>query len=868
MVNLNKNSISRFFGGKTTIPMGMYVPLKHFISIFCVFLCFSLACGQSAYVKPKAAVPGYTMNVEITSPADLQFVASNLPSFAQVQRIRVAADIDIARVAAVLGKLDNLEEAVLQRYLGIISDDDLNQLEWLHSLVLYVPDGKEDALLMNKNWSLIPGVTLVFQTVPDDYSFFKEWKACKRISLIAPYNQKEANAALDAVVAYLPNTEELGISLDRLYHLPAAVKSLTKLHRLNVIDNSSWVMEKDVTVLGDMSIQVGYYEKSIVLTKRNGATEEQSRVHPILLHYMTADPNLLASEKKFIAEFFPVVAAAEEAEMVDPSEEKYNDFAFAIPLTPLQGKSQFPKPITEPLLRDFSEGWFEFSGDNSEDRLFAADQAVVVMVPKGGMATQDGKDWLGSYRLRIKVMNDVQRQMAYAPLLTLDSAGKKYTLSAPLVIDIEAFSGKQILKVKDGYFIEVRFVCAPDYNARFYAWDGVRHRWKNHYDYDYDFSDDNIAAIDFYQFYAGRKTATIQTSVNLAGLEERIGTQGYNYLINPEESKQALAKFSEFHVARVGDKAANENQLLLRRGRGVIGVRKHQGKEATEKGVFEMVLYDKTELLFPELKPLRDYPLAFRTNWDKKEVMDLFFRVHKFWDFSLYQSGNQVSILLRCAEGLYQIELLQPKNRWADNPKKASREQVKFEKIIRQVLALHLQKDHAFQVYQGQQFQKQYQQTAVLALETGALPKGVVRNSFKIRSLGRFAWASPTPADSVLSLNVVVADQGQATIDVSQFVVGYRKPDAVQVFDVPVWTTTSAANTREFSLQLDPARVAFFAAKDTEGRFYALSGDAFRKLEIKNNSWMYLPLQLAPEQLYTDESLRALLNLPKKKTSP
>jgi hypothetical protein len=31
---------------------------------------------------------------------------------------------------------------------------------------------------------------------------------------------------------------------------------------------------------------------------------------------------------------------------------------------------------------------------------------------------------------------------------------------------------------------------------------------------------------------------------------------------------------------------------------------------------------------------------------------------------------------------------------------------------------------------------------------------------------------------------------------------------------------------------------------------------------------MYLPLQLASEQLYNDESLRTLLNLPKKKTTP
>ena len=868
MVKLNNHTNPITHSIMNTTHFGRYFFLKALLLLFLGLTFVVVAEGQTSYVKPKAAVPGYTMYVEITTPADLQFLASNLPNFAQVQRIRVSADIDIARVAAVLGKLDNLEEVVLQRYQGILSDDDLNQLEWLHSLVLYVQDGKEDALLMNKNWSLIPGVTLVFQTVPDDYSFFKDWKACKRIGLIAPYNQKEAILAIEAVVGYLPNAEELGISLDRLYHLPVGVKSLTKLHRLNLIDNSSWVMEKDVTLLGDMSIQVGYYEKSIVMTKRNGATEEHSKVHPIALHYMTSDPTLLTAERQFIGDFFPVVAAAEESEITDPSIEKYNDFALSIPLTSLQGKSQFPKPITEPLLSDFSEGWFEFSGNNSEDRLFAADQAVVVMVPKGGMVTSDGKDWLGSYRLRIKVMNDVQRQMAYAPLLTLDSGGRKYTLASSLVLDIEAFSGKQVLKVKDGYFIEVRFVCAPDYNARFYAWDGSRNRWKNHYDYDYDFSDENIAAVDFYQFYAGRKTATVQTSVNMAGLEERIGTQGYNYLLNPDESKQALAKFSEFHVARVGEKAANENQTVLRRGRGVIGVRKFQGKEATEKGVFEMVLYDKTELLFPELKPLRDYPLVFRTNWEKKEVMDLFFRAHKFWDFSLYQSGNHVNVLLRSSEGLYQIELMQPKTRWANNPKKASREQVKFEKLIQQVLALHLQKDHAFQVYQAQQFQNQYQQTALLALEIGALPKGIVRNSFKIRSLGRFAWASPLSPDSGMTLNIVVADQGQAPIDVSQFVIGYKKPDAVQVFNVPTGSIAPAMQTREFSLQLDPARVAFFAAKDTEGKFYALSGDAFRKLEIKNNSLMYLPLQLASEQLYTDESLRALLNLPKKKTTP
>lgn len=829
----------------------------------------SLVQAQTAYVKPKAAIPGYSLNVEIGSPADLDYLSTHLSAFTQTLRIRVAAEVDVARVAQVLGKLDNLEEAILQRYQGILSDEDLSQLEWLHSLVLYVPDGKEDALLMNKNWSLIPGVTLVFQTVPDDYGFFKEWKTCKRIGLVAPFTQKEAAVAVDAVKLYLPNVEELSLSLDRLYHLPIAVKSLLKLKRLMLIDNASWMMEKDITLLGDMSIQVGFYENRRVMTKRNGATEEQSVIHPISLHYLSSDPHLLSAEQRFLSTYFPVVMAAEQSDAgLEAGEEKYNDFAVPIPLTALQGRSAFPKPITEPLLHDFTDGWYEFEGSNTEDRLYAADGSLVVMIPKGCMVNSEGLDWLGTYQLRIKVMNDAQRQLAYAPPLALDSAGKRYGLSAPLVLDIEAFSGREVLKVKDGYFIEVRFAGAPDYNARFYAWDAKEKKWRNFYDYDYNFPDENKAAIDFYQFYSGRKTATALTTVSKVGLSERINTQGYNYLLDPGESKQALAKFSEFYVARIGEKALNEQQFVLRRGRSIVGIRKFQGKEATEKGVFEMVLYDKTEMLFPELKPLRDYPLAFRTQWERKAVMDEFFRLHKFWDIDFYQSGNQVNVLLRSAEGLWQIELLQPKTRWASNPKKASREQVKFEKLIRQVIALKAQKNHAFDVFQGQQWQKEYQRTSAVALETAGLPKGMVRNDFKIRSLGRFAWASPQAPDSVLSINVVIADQGQAPIDVSQWVMGLKKPDCVQVFTVDQQQGLGSLQTREFSLLLDPARVAFFAAKDTEGRIYSLSGDAFRKLEIKTNSLMYLPLQLAPEQQYNDESLRALLNLPKKKVAP
>ena len=848
--------------------------------LFCLILSANTH-AQYQYVKPRFSVPGYSLNIEITSPAELEWIANKLDQFQQVQRIRVAAEVDIARVAHVLSRLDNVDEVVLQQYNGILSDEDLSQLEWLHSLVLYIPSGKEDALLMNKNWAFIPGITLVFDVVPDQYDFFKGWKACKRLNLVAPFNEKEAQVAIDAVALQFPSIQEFGISLDRIYHLPESLKRLGLLQRLNIIDNASWMAQRDITALGDVVMKVGFYKAVQNPTKGNGFTTGD--ISPLMLHYLSQDPNLLASEKQFLASYFSVVSPAEETGFTDPLAEKVNDFAIPQPILSLQTKAQFPVPITAPLIRDYSDGWYEFYATNKEDRLYVAEGKWAILVPKACMKYADGKDFLGSYRLRVKIMDNIQRQMAYSPPLNLDSNGHNYVLAASMVIDIEAFNGKQMLTLKDGYFIDIRFVGLPSSTSRFYAWkpnafvptsenkttlsrkysevsfQADNGKWVNQYNYDYDFSDDTIAAIDFSQFYSGRKTAITQTTINGIKLEERLHTQGFNYLLNPDESKQVIDKFSEFRVARAGEKAKGPEQFSLLRGKALIGVRRFQGKNASQKAVFEMILFDKTESLFPELKPLREYPLAFNTSWPSKEVMDNFFRMHKFWDIDFVQKGLRYFLLLRSSEGLWEIELLQPKTRYLSDVKIAKREQIRFEKLLRQVISIHNQKNHAFEVYQLSQTNKLLTETYSAVLETSFPPKGLVRNAFKIRSLGRFAWAKPMPSDSILSLNIVIADQGLAPIDIAQLLVGFRKPDAIQVLQ-PI---ASQQKNREFSVLLDPARVLFFAARHSDGTVYCLGGDAFRKMEIKNHTLFYLPLGAIEDQLFTDESIRKILGIPK-----
>ncbi|MFN5890208.1 MAG: hypothetical protein ACK448_07435, partial [Bacteroidota bacterium] len=47
------------------------------------------AYAQIQFSRPKNAVAGYTLSVEIRNQQDLDYLESNLPQFTQVQRVKV-----------------------------------------------------------------------------------------------------------------------------------------------------------------------------------------------------------------------------------------------------------------------------------------------------------------------------------------------------------------------------------------------------------------------------------------------------------------------------------------------------------------------------------------------------------------------------------------------------------------------------------------------------------------------------------------------------------------------------------------------------------------------------------------------------------
>ena len=802
--------------------------------------------AQIQFSRPKNAVAGYTLSVEIRNQQDLDYLETNLPQFTQVQRVKVNAPVDIAAVSHLISKMDNLEELLLQSYTGVLSDDDLTHLEWLNSLVLYIPEGTENNQLLNANWSLMQGVTLVFSSIPDDYSFLASWKQCKRLNLVGPFDINSCKPAIAACQQTMPQLVEFGISLDRVYHLSADVKLMPSLKRLNIIDNLSWATEKDLWNYGDVAMKLGFTDKI------NQGKITKNLFRSLDFHYLSVNPELIESEKQFLTKLFPDVAAPkEEASWMDVTEGKKFDFAERLTLEGISSRGAFPKPLTKPLFPQFQDGWYEFLGSTATDQLFSVEGKAMILVPKEAMITSTGKPFSGSYTFRVKWMDNAVRQLAYGVTQNRDSIGQKFPLSSVLVVDMQAYSGTQNLQLNPNAKIELRFVCDPNPWSRMYAFDTANGgKWENFYEYDYKFDDGAMVRIDFTEFYSGVKTASTGQTTDFVPTADRISKQGFNYLLGPDETRAVIEKYIEYAVKKSGTKAQNEKQFVLKRGASTVGIRRHPSKTNPENGVFEFNIYDKTEWLFPDLKSISNYPLAFSTAMERKLVMQDFFRVQKFWDYFFFKSGDRWFLQLRGTDGLWQIELLQPKNRYKSNPRLAKLEQMKFDKLMSKVVMIQTQRHRTSDLYMQNEWKASVNQSSSAALDVAAPPKGMVRNAFRVRSLGRFAFAQPVTLDSGLQLTMVMANAGKAPLDVQRCAIVFKDPQRI------VWFQAS----NQYNLSVNPAKVSAIIVEDKEGQIYGINGDEFRKLEeLKNNLLFYLPLNPLGEKQLNKESLELLL---------
>jgi hypothetical protein len=180
----------------------------------------------------------------------------------------------------------------------------------------------------------------------------------------------------------------------------------------------------------------------------------------------------------------------------------------------------------------------------------------------------------------------------------------------------------------------------------------------------------------------------------------------------------------------------------------------------------------------------------------------------------------------------------------------AKLEQMKFDKLMSKTVMVQTQRHRTSDLYMQNEWKASVNQSVSAALDVAAPPKGMVRNSFRIRSLGRFAFAQPVTLDSGLQLTMIMANAGKAPLDVQRCAIVFKEPQRI------LWFPAS----NQYNFSINPAKVMAVVVEDKEGQIYGMNGDEFRKLEeLKNNLLFYLPLNPLGEKQLNKESLELLL---------
>lgn len=805
-------------------------------------------CQHGDFVRPQKAIKGYQPHILLTNYEDVVYLKSHLPQFSSIEKLRIDGTVDVGLLSEIANKLDELEELQLRNFQGILSDSELELLEWIPNVYVYVPQNREDAILLNNYWKKFQTISLEFEVVPDDYDFLKSWKKCKELQLIAPWTKKEVDYALSSIALSLPDIQKLAISLDVVIDLPNSVRLFKKLKKFTIIDAAALKVGTPIEQLSEIVIPVKVAEKDAIIGfGANKTTIKKAVTMPLV--FLTNESSLLNHELRHIKKIYPDGEKVEDYEWIEP--EIKLDFVENIGFRWKEDIIDFPQNISKPNIEDFEDGTFVYQGNTENDHMFLGDQKWVLCVPKNALMDGQGNAYSGQYSLKIKVFSTAEQLLAYAPNLNAEIFGQQVPLKNSVVTDIQFYYKNQLLAIKPGYFCQFAFVGNQVDSAQFFAM--KRQKFVGFYEYDYDFNDDKLQNIPFYEFHHGNKTAKIVGSTDLTSLDDKFEIQGYQYLLKPNEDKAFLVEYQKYLIKKVA-KLNQDKGVVLKKGSNLIGLKHYYREQKSEKGIYELQVYDKEKKLFPELNAFKDYPLVFQTSFSKKDVNLMFFKAMKFQDIRIREYGGHWVLELKNTEGIWQIQLYEPKDRYRSQPSKAKSEQQKFLKKIATYQKLRQEKNKSVYQLQLNQLQIEEDQTVEKVFGSNPAGKGKMKSNFLIRSTGRFAWAKPDSLIDVSELQIIPCEPGKIPLKVIQFQIVGQLGQLSLVYP----------KQERYSIPMDLNLVQYLVAKDESGRVFVVSGDKFRKLGIEKNTLTYVDFEPLPFQHWNQELLYNYLNKRKK----
>ena len=867
--------------------------------------------GISQFWSPQNIQDRYKTSMIIRNYRELKMVSAELNRFIHIERLRIDGDVDVNTVSQLVSKMPWVDELQLIQFQGIISDVDLKNLEWVPSIYLYVPKDREDALLLNDQWKNIANVTLQFQEVPEQWDFMKGWKNCQSLTVLATMSKSDAENLLKQVVVSIPNIKRLGLSLASIKQIPTSIKNLNSLKEITIINaadveiknpdaqgtqmnNSDVLLGLVYSDLGRETIPVEIRSKNVAVSRGDTRTGDQvvEEIHiPIFVpfHYVAADPKLLSSDLKYIYELFPNSPKDPNFSWITEENTTIDFVEFTeLKREKLSAKYGIQK---QAFVNDYNDGIYEFEGNANNDETFYGEGKWAVLVPKNALipklslkniekkfasenANVSSKNasiamatWKQDYRLIVKASQSAERNAALGRSFQYDSTGKLYLLDAGVWFEISATSldGDIDLEVRPGYFLQINYQASVRDSSRFYAFNIPRKKWVNYYDYDYDFDDEFVAKIDFYQFNQGANTAKKHSENDVLSLDEIFESAGYHYLLSPTELKSQLIPVKGNYIQKSVTPPSSGASFPLFRGRSNVRVRVLGALKMTDVVGIEISDVSMGKL-FPELGSFEGFVFYIQTKASRKYVVD-FFKSQRIVDVRIKKYGDHPQLEFKTDQWILELSCMGYKNLSVYGV--TSSEQLALQKKWDQKFVQYQNRRNLKNLYwlnwRNNQENLGMQKTAETVFGTTKPLAGYKRGSMKVRSMGEFVMAKPSAMNPTHYLEIVFCDAGKIPLKCTDVLVVLDQPQSALKLENPNKNATSATDAPRYKLNINPKQISTILVKTQQGQVFYMTGDAFRKLNLMDNSISYVSLQPLPDKVYNSEILSDQLGIKPKK---
>ena len=765
--------------------------------------------------------------IELKTLKDVEYMQKNIKDFYGVQLIRIDGQVDISQCTKIIQSLDDVEQVELISFEGQLLDEDLERLDWAGDVLVYVKDGDEQHILNTPYLEKLAFVTLVFEVTPDDFSFLETWR-CRSLKLIAPFVQKEVPNAVQACTR-MRNLRNFGISLDRVQDLPPNITQIKRLETLAIIDNLSWLTQKYISNLSLHSFNI---EQSI---NQGEFTKYTS------IEYYADEPILTDYENNHILSLFGDAKRVPFMNKFADSSE-YAGFATYTPLHSVETSLFQPLFKQKHLLPKYKETEFYFDATNQQDFIYYIGNDAALFVPKNSLRDRTDSVHMGSYSLRVSWSNKPRQFFAQSNTMRFDSSRKEYQLAPSAVIEVQAMDGQEKLEMRPGYFWKIVFAGDIDSSDRFYAFNRTKNSWENFWDYDYEFDDINNQVIDFYKFYGGEKIAKPISTYNRLSPDLHFETLGFAYHLPYDQNRLKLQEDGKFFLPN-NQFNEKKSQFSIRRGRKYVGISRISDKSM--ENVMSLRLYDKTSVLFPELKAFKKVPLFIRTSMDRKAFNKTFISKKRYNDVRIEQIGGDYYLDLKLENAYWHLRLVQPNS--LDNP---SISQAKFARAIKKYNECRAQRLSAWQERMLDREQEITNESIDRLFKNGSEQATA---EFRIRSMGAFAYAHPIKNNDTFSIIIQPTDAGGIPIETKRFIVAHREPFSYQVFEAQ----------ESYSVNLNYKNLMYIACEDTKGQVYVITGREFNARGVKNNTYIQLPMESLPQPISGPKDLDKRLQIKK-----